>query len=894
MKIQSLLFAASAAIFAGTAAVTPSRETSWEREASSEATAVVDWSRATGSVQRPLFSLQGFMQVYSQPDPMVLETFELLNPQGTQTRLETYIHQMEPENDNGDPAAFNWDKLKPQEMIRFIKDRDAFEEVYWQELGMEPLSLLCYQVDWNRSGNEDDPIQSKEEWAEFAAAVIESYNGSGKNYRPRMRLAQIWNEPNMKMFYTGTPESYYELFNTVADRIHREYPGVMVGGPTITHSGIDPEEFMDGFIRECGENADFIIFHHYGPQGEGYQVLVDSARRYAEEFRQIPGKENGQVMITETDAWFQGWPKIQFLLGRQFSFIDIDHLLMAVHHFSALAYDESGNYVFGVVDEQGGAIEAPFWTYWLFRNYIGDKVHTQRQGSRQGDFQLAASRHEQDGSRISTAILHNTSSGPLTVDTLLFFEPEEHDRVLVSNRVSPGFKGVEKAEEIPPGQGKRRLALNMAPGEAVSLNLQKPGQRHFAFRDLNNQEQPWIGLTANRSEAAYGDDIVFRIRLLNTTQGTLNGEIILERLPDQWEPEILTEESSMKVNDLQFGETHEVAIRANVSSLLEEGLAAPFAWLRTKEHQTLVLDEVAHSIATTVEVNDPASVQPVPATVYTVPGVEELHLDIQVTRKTEETVEGTVTVEFPPGIGSNPLQRFSVSTKDERKRYPVTYAIAPETEPGAYQGIVTLTVLGTHIRRPFTIQVENREPVEGMVPVDLSNLFNFDAFSFYTNRRDYDGAMGNFSFPADFLPSGRLAKVHGYEFLMPSLEDGGRNSILPEGRKILVPEDAYRKAVLIGFGLDGKHPGEWVLHYTDGSREKVSSEIPEWCITPPEGTLEAFPAPHRHTAGGTAPPACQLWLWAIPMDKRKRLAAIEMPSFEHGGYIQALSLVKAE
>jgi glycosyl hydrolase family 39 (putative alpha-L-iduronidase) len=195
-----------------------------------EATAVIDWTRTDGIVNRALFSTQGFMQIYKCDDPMVMDTFKLTNPHDTQTRLETYIHQMEPVNDNDDPNVMNWAKMYPQKMIRFIDDRKSFENELDSQ-GIETLSLLCYLAPWLKSEDIENPIKDIDEWVEFACAVIESYNGKGEDYRPILRYVEIWNEPNMEMFYTGSMESYFKLFNAAADRIHRDYPGVMVGGP---------------------------------------------------------------------------------------------------------------------------------------------------------------------------------------------------------------------------------------------------------------------------------------------------------------------------------------------------------------------------------------------------------------------------------------------------------------------------------------------------------------------------------------------------------------------------------------------------------------------------------------------------------------------------------------
>ena len=74
--------------------------------------------------------------------------------------METWIHLMEPENDNDDPNVYNWDKLYPEDMVRFVEDRDDYE-AFLDELGTERLSLLCYNVDWNKSEDENDKVLIK-------------------------------------------------------------------------------------------------------------------------------------------------------------------------------------------------------------------------------------------------------------------------------------------------------------------------------------------------------------------------------------------------------------------------------------------------------------------------------------------------------------------------------------------------------------------------------------------------------------------------------------------------------------------------------------------------------------------------------------------------------------
>ena len=95
----------------------------------------------------------------------------------------------------------------------------------------------------------------------------------------------------------------------------------------------------------------------------------------------------------------------------------------------------------------------------------------------------------------------------------------------------------------------------------------------------------------------------------------------------------------------------------------------------------------------------------------------------------------------------------------------------------------------------------------------------------------------------------------------------------------------------MGFGYDGKHPGVWKFHYADGSVEEVSSEVPEWCVTPPAGTMDAFNSPHRYIHSGMAPPACQYWIWNLDLNGDKDLVGIEMPNLGHGAHIAAITLL---
>ena len=72
---------------------------------------------------------------------------------------------------------------------------------------------------------------------------------------------EVWNEPNLKVFYEGTQEDYFRLYDHTAAALKKVDPLIRVGGPATAINAWIPE-----MIRHCEENGvplDFISTHHY-------------------------------------------------------------------------------------------------------------------------------------------------------------------------------------------------------------------------------------------------------------------------------------------------------------------------------------------------------------------------------------------------------------------------------------------------------------------------------------------------------------------------------------------------------------------------------------------------------------------------------------------------------
>lgn len=427
----------------------------------------------------------------------------------------------------------------------------------------------------------------------------------------------------------------------------------------------------------------------------------------------------------------------------------------------------------------------------------------------------------------------------------------------------------------------------------MALNLLDPGERFFHFRDMNSQEQPAIRTRANVQEVTLFDEIVIEAEIVNTTFEPVSGRLRVGSLPEDWTTAGDAEEWT--VRDLQFGESHSATFTISVNSIVPEGFIAPFVYLDTGgiDDPVAARDAIAHAVPLAFKVNNPLNIIVLPQPVQAVRGETNL-IEVQMTNTTEEPLGGTGAVSGGEGIATDRALRPFEVEGGERIRIGFPLRIGSDAPLGAQTATVTLEVLGTTVRKDFQIVVNEMEPVENAITLDLEEYLNFDAVAFDANRRDYDyEEMGMFVYPGDYTPSDRVVNVYGKPYRIASLEDGKKNVILPRGQRIRVDPTRTERIAMMGFGHDGRHPGTWVLHYADGSSQEVDSMIPEWCTPPPEGYKVAFTAPHRYTPHAHALPPCELFVWSIAADPERELTEIELPELRHG-YLFAVTLIGAE
>ncbi|MFZ1887477.1 MAG: hypothetical protein WAU33_05550 [Candidatus Binataceae bacterium] len=127
------------------------------------------------------------------------------------------------------------------------------------------------------------PPKDYRQWAmlinKLAAHWVERYGVT----EVRQWFFEVWNEPNLKAFWTGSQQDYFTLYRVTAEAVKNIDSLIKVGGPATAKNEWIPE-FLD-FCRTNKVPVDFVTTHHYptdafGKIGANTEEQLEHAPRY--------------------------------------------------------------------------------------------------------------------------------------------------------------------------------------------------------------------------------------------------------------------------------------------------------------------------------------------------------------------------------------------------------------------------------------------------------------------------------------------------------------------------------------------------------------------------------------------------------------------------------------
>jgi hypothetical protein len=103
-------------------------------------------------------------------------------------------------------------------------------------------------------------------FAKAAKQVVMHYNqGWAKGFNYGIKYWEIWNEPDFKPFWSGTPQQYFDLYKKVSLAVREAEPEAIIGGPTsATFSDMfGMRATFLKFVKDNNLPLDFYSFHKY-------------------------------------------------------------------------------------------------------------------------------------------------------------------------------------------------------------------------------------------------------------------------------------------------------------------------------------------------------------------------------------------------------------------------------------------------------------------------------------------------------------------------------------------------------------------------------------------------------------------------------------------------------
>ncbi|MEU4227109.1 hypothetical protein AB0F17_22655 [Nonomuraea sp. NPDC026600] len=157
-----------------------------------------------------------------------------------------------------------------QAVYDFAKVDEVYDTI--MALGLRPIVELGYMprdlaADPSRTvfGYEAiiSPPKDFEAWSDLVRALVEHLaERYGIHELIDNWAFEVWNEPNLAVFWTGTPEEYFLLYDVSAAAVKNVHPELRVGGPASAANGW-VEELL-AHIAESGAELDFLSTHTYG------------------------------------------------------------------------------------------------------------------------------------------------------------------------------------------------------------------------------------------------------------------------------------------------------------------------------------------------------------------------------------------------------------------------------------------------------------------------------------------------------------------------------------------------------------------------------------------------------------------------------------------------------
>jgi xylan 1,4-beta-xylosidase len=173
------------------------------------------------------------------------------------------------------------------------------------ELSFMPTALASGPKTVFRYRGNVTPPKDYKQWSTVIQALVTHWIDRYGLKEVAEWFFEVWNEPNLKAFWTGTQKEYFKLYQATALAIKRVDSSLKVGGPATARDGWI-EEFLE-FCERGRVPVDFVSTHHYPTDALGHEdddtdtQLAESQRGVLREWTQDTRRRAGKLPVFYTE-----------------------------------------------------------------------------------------------------------------------------------------------------------------------------------------------------------------------------------------------------------------------------------------------------------------------------------------------------------------------------------------------------------------------------------------------------------------------------------------------------------------------------------------------------------------------------------------------------------------
>jgi len=244
-----------------------------------------------------------------------------------------------------------------------------------------------------------------ERWAEICKHIIMHYNdGWANGFHYNIAYWEIWNEPDFNVFWTGTSQEYFGLYEVTARTLKAYNSDLKVGGPGLANNLTFAADLLN-FCRNRNVPLDFFSWHMYTPTDPNpYNICVRAER--VQELLGEYGFSSAESLLTEWNI-AGGGAHEEYWNTKGAAYTSSELIYMQDTNIAIANRYRGDAHGMGLFNTEGIA-QKPFYAFKAFKFLLETPNRLNCTGSNELGYAVMASKS--DGDKVVTILISDFNS----------------------------------------------------------------------------------------------------------------------------------------------------------------------------------------------------------------------------------------------------------------------------------------------------------------------------------------------------------------------------------------------------------------------------------------------------------------------------------------------------